>query len=1006
MTEHEFFQDRIAEYLAGGLPELERSQFESHLAACPTCAADYTAARQLEKNMTQLFAPIAPPSDFEDRLISRLRFSAPRLRISSTVRRAAIAASVAMLLGGAGYVMNQQIENGTLPLWSQVRGPKVASDLKQIGMSLSMYTSDFGLVSPVNTPAEEASRDTSGKWQFGSGGNPNLNWSDFPKIQPNDLAQQSQTIRFGDGNVPFQKSPYSGVAKDMILAGKSVSSEPGLVENAGQQLAIGKSIPNNRSVQLGTSTETYNYYGAPAYRAPVPDLSYYKPATVAQAQPAQSLPGLATALSDDLKNTAKQSEPQAVAAVTPTDAPVAAPTAAPVVATNGTAGDATTPSDTESTVAPSTQPSQKIIRNGTMDFEVDSFDSAAATIHKVVAEEGGAVATVNSQKLANGKVQGTVTVRVAPDHLDTLVLKLRALGDLKSQNLTAQDVTKDYTDTASELRADRAMEERLLNIIKTSQGQVKDLLAAEKELATWREKIEKAEGEIRYYDNLVAMSTLTISLSERDIKTAAAATESENVDMGVEADDVETARNDAIKLIDDAKGRITESELKKLDAGQLAAKIVAEIKPDASGPAVDRLKQLGRVARLEVTRQQTTVPGATPDSTTKLEKGDTHVILSLYNVANIAPRQTTIVNLASDDVEQTYQAILSRINKTGGRIVTSNLNRQTDQQTGGTIQAEVKSADADTVVAAIKALGEVVRLNAVENPDTNNVTAAKRGISIELSSLAAMLPREMNYRAIACSDVAKSRQQMLDTLRPLKPRIVLSKLEDPGDGKLNGYLDFEIRRADVPTIEKALAAAGETYDRRVDTSADADNVTDAKVQFKLQFAQATALPPRQTDTLGVEVSDVDAASQSIQNDATSLGGRIVDSSSSKDANSQTARLVIEVPLSHAADVLGKTHQLGIVRTNQQSTNAQAPSGELGREHLELTLSSGQALVADDQGIFASLRHGFAISFAGLMWSLQLIVIGLCFVLPWVLLIWGVMRLMKRRKGTNAVTSVT
>src|SRR5205807_4780435 len=93
--------------------------------------------------------------------------------------------------------------------------------------------------------------------------------------------------------------------------------------------------------------------------------------------------------------------------------------------------------------APATQVIQhKVIRNGDIEFEVDSFDSATLTVTKIVIEEGGYIATTNSEKLTNGKVKGTLVVRIPPDHLDTLVLKLRALGDLKRQNLTAQDVTK------------------------------------------------------------------------------------------------------------------------------------------------------------------------------------------------------------------------------------------------------------------------------------------------------------------------------------------------------------------------------------------------------------------------------------------------------------------------------------------------------------------------------------------------------------------------------------
>ena len=106
-----------------------------------------------------------------------------------------------------------------------------------------------------------------------------------------------------------------------------------------------------------------------------------------------------------------------------------------------------------------------------MEFEVDSFDSAFNTINKITSEEGGFLAAADSDKLPNGKVKGTVTVRVPPDHLDTLVLKLRALGELKSQRLGSKDISKEYTDLESELRAAKAMEERLLEMIKNAQGQ-------------------------------------------------------------------------------------------------------------------------------------------------------------------------------------------------------------------------------------------------------------------------------------------------------------------------------------------------------------------------------------------------------------------------------------------------------------------------------------------------------------------------------------------------------
>ena len=58
-----------------------------------------------------------------------------------------------------------------------------------------------------------------------------------------------------------------------------------------------------------------------------------------------------------------------------------------------------------------------------------------------------------------------------------------------------------------------------------SSKQIKDLLNAEKELGIWRTKIEELEGEIRYYGNQVALSTLNISLYEKEIRAPSVITE-------------------------------------------------------------------------------------------------------------------------------------------------------------------------------------------------------------------------------------------------------------------------------------------------------------------------------------------------------------------------------------------------------------------------------------------------------------------------------------------------
>lgn len=563
---------------------------------------------------------------------------------------------------------------------------------------------------------------------------------------------------------------------------------------------------------------------------------------------------------------------------------------------------------------PTTQPGassvpvsiRRVIRDGTMEFEVDSFDTATATVSKIVAEEGGVVVAADSDRLDNNKVRGTITVRVPPDHLDTLVLKLRGLGDLKTQRLGSKDISREYTDLEGELRGARAMEERLLQMIKTAPGEVKDLLAAERELATWRTKIEKITGQMNFFDNQVAMATLSITAYEKDIRTPAVTTQQEEINTGLETDDVEKSRADAVKAIDDVKGRIIESTLQKLDAGQFTARIVAEVAPADSGPLVDRLRQLGRVVRLDIQKKQTdsgSPPSAGPrtlDNQPRVEQAPSRLIISMYNLANVAPRMTTNLSLAGEDVEGTYRAILKRIVDASGRVLVSNLDRQDATRMTGNIQFEVKADQADAVLNDIRgsAKVQVLALSARENPDTANVTSAKHA-------------------------------------------------------------------------------------------------------FTVQLVPASQLPPRETRSLTVQTSDVDAAVAHLAAAVTAGNGRMLDSNISQQSGGVTvARLAFDVPLDKLDSLIDSAKHEGTLRSAESSHDAQVPEGALSRGRVDLIFSTGETIVPPSGGFWQSIREGLSTSVKGLLWSLQLIVIGLCLIGPWVLLIWGGWKWSRRRSGTG------
>jgi len=644
--------------------------------------------------------------------------------------------------------------------------------------------------------------------------------------------------------------------------------------------------------------------------------------------------------------------------------------------------------------------SQKVIRSGKVEYEVESFDSALMTLTKIVIEDGGFVASTDSAKLPNGKARGVVTVRVPPGQLDAFVLKLRGLGDLKSQQISAQDVGKQYTDIESGLKAARAMEERLLDMIKNGKGSIKDLLAAEKELGTWREKIEKYEGEKRYFDNLISLSTLAITLQERDIKAATGAIETETISAGVETDDVLAARTALLKAIDDAKGRVIAADMNQLQGGQLAAAITADVPADQGDPLTDRLKQLGKVARLDVNRNQTTQDGSSPPTPgTQVQKKPTRLVVQLYNLANVAPRTTVQMNLAATDVEAGYRAALVEITKAGGRVTSSALSRPGDGNLVATISADVPTPVADAATLTLRALGEVTRLQQTDNPDQQNTTLAKRGITMEITPLATAVPRNTLALQIAAKDVSKAYQSLLQLSQNKALLISESNLEDNDKEKQTGRLTVDLPNSAVEAFEAELRLSGDTLRRNVTRLNDQQGLVESKTRYTLTLLPADRLPPRKLTNMTIHAAtSADGAGNDFQLFARQVGGRVIDASVARDAHGgNSARVSVDVPLDKSADALAWLIKAGETISQTTNQSPEAPDGPLARARFVVTFAVGEGLVGADQGIWASIQRGLSTSLKGLAWSVQLIVIGLCLVLPWAVIGWAAMKVVKRRR---------
>ncbi|WBH16830.1 DUF4349 domain-containing protein [Sphingomonas radiodurans] len=118
---------------------------------------------------------------------------------------------------------------------------------------------------------------------------------------------------------------------------------------------------------------------------------------------------------------------------------------------------------------------------------------------------------------ASAKTSLVVDARIAPafgSRLDALVSS--AGGSVGNRRTAAEDVTKQVIDTDARVRAKEALADRLLGLIRTANGRVGDLVAAEKAYADTQEDLAAARSLQASLRQRVAMSRFDLDYTSAE----------------------------------------------------------------------------------------------------------------------------------------------------------------------------------------------------------------------------------------------------------------------------------------------------------------------------------------------------------------------------------------------------------------------------------------------------------------------------------------------------------
>ena len=160
---------------------------------------------------------------------------------------------------------------------------------------------------------------------------------------------------------------------------------------------------------------------------------------------------------------------------------------------------------------------RKLIRTIRMDAETEDLTALLDGLTARIAELGGYVET---KEQYNGSAYSgyrrrnlSVTVRIPADKADEYVAQVGKNANVVSSSETVEDVTLQYVDTESQVKALETEQERLMELLAQAES-LDDILLIEGRLTDVRYELERYASYLRTLENQISYATVYIDITE------------------------------------------------------------------------------------------------------------------------------------------------------------------------------------------------------------------------------------------------------------------------------------------------------------------------------------------------------------------------------------------------------------------------------------------------------------------------------------------------------------
>jgi anti-sigma factor RsiW len=356
-------------------------------------------------------------------------------------------------------------------------------------------------------------------------------------------------------------------------------------------------------------------------------------------------------------------------------------------------------------------------------------------------------------------------------------------------------------------------------------------------------------------------------------------------------------------------------------------------------------------------------------------------------------------SLFAPNVETAFQQARQAADDFKAHVLNATLNRNSGSDISAMLVATVPPDQIDGFLARVKTLGRIDNFTREtervandggesDQPADETKTVQDR-VLVHLSIRSDdQTPQEQTQLSvIATGDINAKAQEVKQDAAQAGASVTASSFERETDGTETAKLSFRVPLGKEDAFVETLKALGKVESltiQRNDQPGAVPADEDAPTQIDLTLHNETAR--EQTQLSIVASDDIDAKAQEAKEDAAKAGAAVTASSFTRDPDgTETADLSFRLPLGKVGAFtdtlksLGKIESLTIHRDDQPGA---VPADEDAPADISLHLHNEAAIVADDSGVWPTLRRTFGEGITAFLGSVQTIGVVVAFVLPW------------------------